>query len=50
MPSVDGLEKPVRCLLKACNVHDMTQAELLLRPWGAEKLVTNKAYDSRALI
>jgi len=40
----------VSALRKACNAHDMTQTEPLLRPWGVEKLVTDKAYDSRALI
>jgi transposase len=47
---VDGLGNPARLQLGAGQAHDVTQAEPLLEGVRAEKVVADKAYDSRALI
>ena len=47
---VDALRNPVRCFLSPGNTHDVTQAEPLLAGLEVEKVVADKAYDSRALI
>lgn len=47
---VDALGNPARWLLTGGQTHDVTQAEPLLEGVAAEKVVADKAYDSRALI
>jgi transposase len=47
---VDALGNPARWSLTAGQTHDVTQAEPLLEGVVAEKVVADKAYDSRALI
>jgi len=46
---VDALGNPVRGLLSAGNVHDVTQAESLLDGIQAQQVVADKAYDSRLI-
>jgi transposase len=47
---VDALGNPARWTLTAGQTHDVTQAEPLLDGIQAEKVVADKAYDSRTLI
>jgi len=50
MPSSDGVGNPVRCLLSAGDAPDVTQAKPSLASFEVEKVVADKAHDSRALI
>ena len=47
---VDALGNPVRCLLTAGQVHDVTQAEPLLEGIPARQVVADKGYDAKDLI
>lgn len=47
---VDALGNPARWTLTAGQTHDVTQAESLLVGIRAEKVLADKAYDSRQLI
>jgi transposase len=47
---VDALGNPVRCLLTAGQVHDVTQAEPLLEGIPAQQVVADKGYDAKWLI
>jgi len=47
---VEGFENPIRCSFSVGNACEVTQAELLLADPEVEKVVADKAYDSRVLI
>ncbi len=48
--AVDALGNPVRCLLTAGQVHDVTQAGSLLENLPIQQVVVDKGYDSQPLI
>jgi transposase len=47
---VDALGNPVRCILTASNVNDMTQGPALIHALKAQAVVADKGYDSDAFI
>jgi transposase len=48
--AVNGLGLPVKVLLTAGQVADVTQAKELLKGTGAEVVIGDKGYDSNALV
>lgn len=47
---VDALGNPVRCILTAGNVNDITQGPALIQSFKAQAVVADKGYDSDAFI
>lgn len=47
---VDALGNPLEFVLTAGQVHDSTQAAILVAPYPAEAVIADKAYDSEQFI
>lgn len=48
--TADALGNPVRLILTAGQVHDMSQAEALIQGLPTERVIADKGYDSGAFV